>query len=482
MKRVQLVGLLCLAMVAAFSWRPAAARPVFLELPGRETRGVVSNGIPAQFLYPEIAQLAASDAGVPDEFGQAVALNGDTLVVGAPYESGGPGDPLEAAGAVYVFERDLGGTDNWGQAARLAAVDAQSGDWFGWSVAISGDTVVVGAPTFPYSERPGSAYVFERDLGGQDSWGWAVKLTASDAQLDDAFGEAVAIDGDTIVAGALWEDGGSGDPLENTGATYVFERDLGGAGQWGEAAKLVAGDAQAGDHFGWAVGIGGDTLVVGARHAAAGPGEPLADTGAVYIFERDLGGPGSWGQAAKISAGDPQVEDYFGWVVRISGDTLAVGAPYEDGGPGDPLTSAGAVYIFQRNLGGPGSWGQAARLTAGDAQAGDQFGRSIGLSGDRLIVGAWLKDGDDPLFAAGAAYVFELGLGGPGLWGQAAKLTASDAQLEDFFGSAAAVDGDTIAVGAVGEDGGPDDPLPDSGAVYVFQAAERIYLPVVRRD
>ena len=114
-----------------------------------------------------------------------------------------------------------------------------------------------------------------------------------------------------------------------------------------ETNKLSASDAGAGDGFGWSVAISGDTLVVGAFEADGGPGDPIPESGAAYVFERDLGGAGNWGEAAKLSASDAGRFDYFGWSVAISGDTLVVGARYEDGGPGDPLDDSGAAYVYQ---------------------------------------------------------------------------------------------------------------------------------------
>jgi len=161
-------------------------------------------------------------------------------------------------------------------------------------------------------------------------------LRASDAQQGDSFGWSVAISGDTVVAGADEEDGGPGDPASIAGAAYVFERNQGGAENWGQVAKLTASDAQAGDYFGWSVSISGDTVIVGARGEKGGPGDPASWAGAVYVFERNQGGADNWGQVQILHASDAQSEDYFGYSVAISGDTV-VGAFQEDGGPGDPL-------------------------------------------------------------------------------------------------------------------------------------------------
>ncbi len=220
---------------------------------------------------------------------------------------------------------------------KLLASDAEVRDLFGVSVAVSGDTAVVGA----YFEdaggsNAGAAYVFQRDQGGADNWGEVKKLTASDAQAVDWFGYSVAVSGDTAVVGAYREDAGGG----NAGAAYVFERDQGGGGNWGEVTKLAASDAEAGDGFGWSVAVGGNTAVVGA------PGEDAADTeaGAAYVFQRDEGGADNWGEVKKLTASDAQAGDWFGWGVAVSGDTAVVGQPARMPGAATPAPPTSSRY------------------------------------------------------------------------------------------------------------------------------------------
>jgi hypothetical protein len=367
-------------------------------------------------------------------------------------------------------------TQVFSEVTKLTAGDAQKDDIFGIFVSISGDTIVVGAlfedggPGDPLVNA-GAAYVFERNEGGADNWGEVAKLTASDAQVSDDFGRSVSISGDTIVVGAGEEDGGPGDPLAGAGAAYVFERNEGGANNWGEVAKLTASDAQDEDSFGESVSISGDTIVVGARGEAGGPGDPLAGAGAAYVFERNQGGADNWGEVAKLTASDAQVDNGFGAGISISGDTVVIGAVGENAGSGDPLVFwAGAAYVFARNHGGANNWGEVTKLTASDAQADDRFGSSVSVSGNTIVVGAVGEDGGpgDPLDGAGAAYVFGRDQGGASNWGEVAKLAASDAGGFDAFGVSVSIGGDTIVIGASGEDGGPGDPLAYSGAAYVF--------------
>jgi hypothetical protein len=460
----------------------------------RQVLGTGRFAQPDSATYPETSRLSPGDAQSFDLFGWSVAADGDTIVVGSPGESGGHGDPLPGAGAAYIFERELENGGSWVETARLAASDAQPHDAFAASIAIRGNTIVLGAPNEDGGDGDplpgaGAAYVFERNLDGPGNWVQVAKLVAGDPQPFDAFGNSVSIHGDTIAVGAYLEDGGLGNPLTDTGAVYVFERNQGGTGKWGQSARLADGQLMDNVQFGTSVSLDGNTVAVGAPFHNIFPGPPLgwAEAGLVLIFERNQGGTGNWGEAAGVIAGDFQEEDHFGMSVFLQGDTLVAGAPAEDGGSGDPLPGAGAAYIFERDQGGPGNWGQTQRITAGDPQAGDAFAAALGISGDIIVMGALYEDGGpgDPTLNAGAAYVFERHTGGWGQWGQAAKLMAGDGQSLDRFGGSASISYDTLVIGASFEDGGKGDPLPSAGAAYVFEKSvvftELIYFPLVLR-
>ena len=393
-------------------------------------------------------KLTASDATAGDQFGFSVAISGDTVVVGARYDDDGGLD----SGSAYVFQRDQGGLSNWGELKKLTASDAAAGDQFGYSVAISGDTAVVGASrNDDGGTQSGSAYVFQRDQGGVDNWGQLKKLTASDAAAEDFFGGSVAISGDTAVVGAVWNDDGG----TYSGSAYVFQRDQGGLSNWGELKKLTASDAAAGDSFGDSVAISGDTAVVGASFDDDGG----ANSGSAYVFQRDQGGVDNWGQLKKLTASDAAAGDYFGYSVAISGDMAVVGADGND----DGVTNSGSAYVFQRDQGSPDNWGELKKLTASDAAANDWFGASVAISGDTAVVGA--KYDDDGGNDSGSAYVFQRDQGGVDNWGELKKLIALDAAAYDFFGYSVAISGDTAVVGAYGSyDGGFG-----SGSAYVFR-------------
>ena len=403
--------------------------------------------------FSEIKKLTASDTQALERFGRSVAISGDAAIVGAP--------TVGSAGSAYVFERNQDGTDSWGEVTKLTASDAQDLERFGRSVAISGDTVVVGAwREDAMGTQAGAVYIFQRDEGGPGNWGEVQKLTASDAQAFDEFGRSVAVSGDTAVVGASREDAGGSD----AGAAYIFQRNQGGADNWGEVKKLTASDAQAGDLFGRSVAVSGDTAVVGADREDGG----TSDVGAAYVFERNEGGAGNWGQVKKLTAFGAQEQDEFGFSVAVSGDTAVVGARDSFRGaspfPEFPVPGPGSAYVFERDEGGADNWGEVKKLAASDGEDGDDFGFSVAVSGDTVVVGAFRED--SAAFAAGAAYAFQRDQGGPDSWGEVKKLTASDAQANDHFGISVAVSGDTAVVGAWLEDAGGS----DAGAAYVFEA------------
>ncbi|MBN2149291.1 MAG: FG-GAP repeat protein [Anaerolineales bacterium] len=280
-------------------------------------------------------------------------------------------------------------------------------------------------------------------------------LTASDGAEYDSFGESVALSADTLVMGAPYADIGG---MQDTGAVYIFYRHQGGADNWGQAAKLTPPDGGAGTLFGSAVALSGDILAVGALGDDV---SGVADAGAVYLLSRDQGGEDNWGQVKKLTIPNAGPETYFGSVLLLSGDTLAVGCPRDDiGGAQD----AGAAYVFYRDQGGADNWGQVAKLTATNAGAETYFGRSVALSGDTIVVGA---QGDDVGGAedAGAAYVFYRHQGGEDTWGQVKKLTASDVAAHDLFGQSVAINGELVLVGANCADIGANQ---NQGAAYLF--------------
>jgi hypothetical protein len=403
------------------------------------------------------AKLMAFDAQDEDRFGCSVALSGDYAIVGARLDNGGEFDEYVSAGAAYLFHRTSPGT--WEAGTKLVAPVVQTYALFGHRVALSGDYAVVGAPG-PLTGA-GAAHVFRRT--DVDTWGAGVTLEANDAQAGDYLGQSVAIDGNYVVVGAFFEDGGDGDPRTSAGAAYVFHRT--GLNTWDAGVKLVAGDAQADDVFGNSVSISGDYIVVGAFFEDGGDGDPRPDAGAAYVFHRT--GVNTWDAGTKLVAPDPQANDSFGSSVAVAGDYVIVGANHENGGDGDPLFDAGAAYVFHRT--GTNSWDAGTKLIAPDPQRGHAFGGSVALSGDHAIVGVQNGAGGagGVIPGAGVAYLFHRT--GENSWDAGTKLLAPDAQESDAFGASVALSGSDAIAGSLYEDGGDNDPIPDTGAAYVFE-------------
>lgn len=457
--------------------------------------------------FAQQAYIKASNAEGLDQFGWSVALSGDTLVVGTPFEdsraTGINGDEADngmfSSGAVYVFVRN-GAT--WTQQAYVKASNTGSGAHFGFSVAVSGDTLVVGAPgersgsvADPSDEsaiNAGAVYVFERS---GTTWSEQAYLKASNIGTGDLFGWSVALSGDTLAAGATGEGSGIvGDPSDNSaqqsGAAYVFVRN---GTNWTQQAYIKASNPDANDEFGTSIALSGDTLAVGAPFedsAATGIGGNAADnsassSGAAYIFARS---GTTWSQQAYIKASNTDAIDQFGASIALFGNMLAVGAPYESSaatGVGGNQASnsalrSGAVYVFVSD---GTNWTQQAYIKASNTDPNDMFGGSVALSYSTLAVGARYEESratgvggdetDNSTNWNGAVYVYTLS---GTTWAQRDYVKASNTGADDQFGGSVALAGGTLAVGAINEDsaapgiGGDeaDDSAPRSGAVYVY--------------
>lgn len=383
------------------------------------------------------AKLDAGDGAVDDRFGFSVALDGNTALVGVVFDDTAAGS---SAGSAYVLIRD--GT-NWSQQARLLAEDGSAGDNLGCAVALAGDVALVGArfdDTFAGSNA-GSAYVFIRN---GSNWSQQAKLLAENGAADDMFGYTVALDGDTALVGAHYHDTSSG---TDAGSGYVFVRD---GTNWNQQANLEANDAEAGDLFGYSVALCGDTALLGARFDDAAGG---TNFGSAYVFQRT---GVSWDQEAKLETADGAVADEVGLAVALVGDIALVSAFRDDLGS---RLDAGSVYVFARD---GAHWMQEAKLCATDHAMGDQFGTSLAFDGNRALVGAgW--DNTSAGADAGSAYVFvRTGTN----WSQRAKLEAGDGAVGDLFGFSVALDGDTALVGAQSDD---SEIGAACGSVYVFR-------------
>lgn len=444
----------------------------------------------------DVVQRYYLKAGAPDAgdiFGGDVAISGDTAVVGAPWEEGGTmgvngNESILGAfrsGAAYVFVRDAAG--QWTRQAYLKASNTQSYDYFGSSVAIHGDMIVVGAPGedggsggvngnqaseafAQIGTSAGAAYVFVRQ---GTTWSQQAYLKAPVPVAQGNFGGSLAVNGDTVMVGA-----------SNQHAAFVFARS---GAVWSQQQTLAGSNTEQGDYFGHAMALSGNTAAISAPWEDA-TGNSSFDCGAVYVFTRPAAGA-AWTQQACLNASNPGQRDYFGKSLALDGDTLAVGAEEEDSN-GTGVNSAtqtdntaiesGAVYVFTR---AGSAWSQQAYVKAGNTGAGDLFGTSVALSGDSLLVGAVREDSsatwvngnaaNDNAADAGAAYLFKrVGT----TWTQHAYLKASNTDAGDLFGNAVALSGDTALIGAEIEDGASagingdqtSNAQGDAGAAYLF--------------
>ncbi|MEK7710872.1 MAG: FG-GAP repeat protein [Planctomycetota bacterium] len=321
--------------------------------------------------WVQVAQLLVEDGAEYDVFGASVAIEGDVVVVGAPYII--PAVIGGGYGTVYIFRRYDRGTptdpldDEWYPEAKLTSPDQiRWGDEFGLSVSISGGTILVGRPGWDYSS--GSAYLYRRM---NNVWVHVASLNPSDSALGDAFGSAVSIDGAVTLVGANKRaDHGWG-----TGAAYVFRS---AAGIWVEEVKLIASDATERDFFAASVSIAGNYAVAGAQSDDdLGP-----SSGSAYVFEH---GDSSWSSGTKLLASDGVANDGFGIAVSTDGNNLVVGSSGKDGIPPYPFANVGAAYLFQREA---GQWLEERKLVASDPIQSAILGVSVAVQGSYAFVGA----------------------------------------------------------------------------------------------
>ncbi len=390
----------------------------------------------------ETVKVEPADASTDARFGSAVAARGNRVLAGAPFKY----ELAAEAGAAYVFER---GPSGWAQSAKLRAEDASEYDRFGRALALGDAVAAVGAPDSDATGQVGGAvYLFEPS---GSEWPQTAKLVSPTGLAGDSFGTAVAIDGDTLLAGACFEDGNGA----SAGAAFVFVRDPTG---WALEARLAGLDTDDGDVLGWSVALDGDRAIVGARFEDAG-----ADaTGAAYVFARTSPGGTSWAQVAKLVAADAAAEDQLGYAVALDGAYARVGAPQDD----DAGANSGAAYVF-RQVGS--TWVQDAKLVPPDGAAGDGFGRAVSIAGGNALVGAWFDD--DGASNAGSAYLYRRN---GATWSLQTRLVASDGAANDLLGAAVSVDGGTAILGAYASDPSGT----SSGAAYVYELPEPLVADV----
>jgi RHS repeat-associated protein len=331
--------------------------------------------------WTQTQELTASDGAQGDLFGDSVAISGSTAIVGA---SGHAVNGVEQ-GAAYVFNLN-GGT--WTQTQELTASDGAQGDFFGFSVGLSGSTAIVGAYTHAVNGNPdqGAAYIFALNGG---TWTQTQELTASDGATDDGFGVSVAIESGTAFVGA-YQHAVNGEVY--SGAAYIYS--LSGT-TWTQTQELTNAYSGESVAFGWSIALAGSTAIIGAMWREVNG----VQQGAAYVYT--LSGA-VWSQTAELTASDGVYGDDFGYSVALSGSTAIIGSPNHVAPGGAEYSGAAYVYTYAA-----GTWSQAAELSASDDTSG-ALGLSAALSGSTALVGAPYKTVDDNA-AAGAAYVFNAG-------------------------------------------------------------------------
>ncbi|REE01506.1 MBG domain-containing protein [Marinoscillum furvescens] len=369
--------------------------------------------------------------------GYAVAMDGDLAVVGTYYHDH-DGNYLNSSGAAHVYSKHTNGT--WIHRTILTASDREASDYFGQSVAISGNTILVGCPR--KSSNDGAVYVYE---GSGSSWSQTQKLTPSVA--DSEFGDAVAIHGDQLVVGAYKHTGS----LTYEGAAYIYERS---GGSWSQTATLNSPNAVTSGYFGNSVAIDANTVAIGAeQHAVNG-----TRNGAIYVYTKSAS---TWGLSATLTHNATSTSEYLGTSVSIDGDWIAAGAR---SGYNTSNTRSGAVFVYQKPQTGWADATETAKMYPSDGNASDYFGQSVSITGDQLIVGAYGHDltGSNQ----GAAYIFERPTGGWVTASETKKITHETPEDSDYFGYAVAGDGATVLVGAYLDD---NNDLSNTGSVFFYE-------------
>lgn len=358
-----------------------------------------------------VQKIVAEDRAADDEFGTSVAIYGDYAIVGAPRKTATVGFELNsAAGAAYIFKNTDG---QWSQLQKIQASDRETGDEFGYAVAISENYVIIGAPYEDeyvngqsQASNKGSAYIRKK---GETLWMDEQKIVGGSVGDGDNFGWSVGISEDYAVIGTPRDSqiASGGGILADAGSAYIFRKFS--SGTWTQMQSIGASDEGAGDEFGTAVAISGNYVIVGAMfedHNATG-GANLSNAGSAYIFELS---EGEWSQMDKLVASDREEMDNFGVSVSISGEYAIVGAFNEDEDPAgaNTLSNSGSAYIFKITS---GNWVQANKIVASDRGGSDLFGNAVAISGDYAIVGAYNEDenqvGGNNLSNAGSSYVFK---------------------------------------------------------------------------
>ena len=327
-------------------------------------------------VWTQQAKLIALDGAADDKFGGSIALDGDTALIGAAFHYDKNTGCLGRGGVAYIFTRS---GSSWSQTAKLIAEGCAGG---GISVALQNGIALIGFPGNGFSR--GVVYVF---TGSGSSWSLSQKLTASDGANYDYFGSPIAIDGGMALIGAIYDD----DKGSNSGSVYVFTNS---GGSWIQQQKLLASDGEAENRFGSSIALDSCTALIGSYF----DNDKGSRSGSAYIF---INSGGSWIQQQKLIASDGAAGDEFGYAVSLDGSTALIGAH----GDNEKGTFSGSAYVFTHS---GGIWNEQQKLLPVEEvqgyAAGDEFGIAVALKDGNALIGAYLDD--DKGSASGSAYVF----------------------------------------------------------------------------
>lgn len=485
---------------------------------GRVSSTTAGNGFLAGFVQESYLKSSNLDSG--DEMGSSVAIDADTAVSGIPYFEN---SAASNSGAALVFVRS---TRTWSEQQLIVPSYVDANDQFGYSVALSGDTLVIGSPkedsnstgisTLENSNdsAPDSGAVFVYTRSGS-TWSLEAYIKASNNMPNNQFGYSVALDGDTLVVGAPFEDGNqtsvtntdsTASPTDYTsqydsGAVYVFKRS---GTTWTQDAYIKSANNTGGFNFGKHLAIDGSTVVVGVpdedsnqatitNGTTASSDTSLEDSGAAFVYLKD--GSGNWAQQAYIKASNNDSYDSFGSAISISGDTVVIGAPNEDSNSqsiststsaNDDESASGAAYVFTRS---GSTWSLQAYIKGFNTGSGDLFANLVAVDGDDLVVGAHMESGDattvnngtgtdnNSSAQSGACYMYERS---GTTWTQKTFAKAPNSSATNHYCKTVAIQSGSIVVGSPGEDsesssivngvtGDSGAARTDSGALYIIK-------------
>lgn len=410
-KKLAVILFFFLILSLRFQWRPVNASDLSSGLSGSTV---------TEFSEKILPPNSASD----NVFGKEAAVSGDVMAVSSSHDVMGD--------VVYVYYRNEGGSNNWGYIATLEP-DTEDSILFGASIAVDGETIIVGAPNYHVEGEllgyQGAVYVYYQHRGGTDNWGLYTRLNASDMVAYDHFGTDVSIENGTLVVGTPGVVG-------EQGAAYIFYQDDPETYSfWTEIKKLTAWNAYPSAEYGRNVALSDNTLVIAAPGMDYGA---LEEIGTLYIYYRDQAGSDQWGQVTYLEAYHIENAN-LGHSLALDGGTLVAGSHESD--------HEEIMYVFHRNEGGTDAWGEVATLRPSQAHLNDFYGRSAAIYGDEILVGASWQNLEG-FYRVGCVYRYGRHHGGMDVWGEMEMIVPANSQGGEEFGTALDLTAETIAIGA----------------------------------